>query len=196
MRVLVTGGAGFIGSHFVKRLAAQGDEVVVLDKLTYAGNHGVDSVRTDAGADRRAAGHGRARRDIGVGPVVDVEERALSAFEKHSLTALHGGCDEQRRVREQRNDPPSEGLERRHHGVHRRPCPAEGGDERRPLLERGLHLLRNAPEIDEVTGANAGAADLVLVRRTNPFFVVPMPWVRSRSRPPGCGTGARGAHDR
>jgi dTDP-glucose 4,6-dehydratase len=38
MRVLVTGGAGFIGSHFVKRLAARGDAVVVLDKLTYAGN--------------------------------------------------------------------------------------------------------------------------------------------------------------
>src|SRR5262245_46792180 len=38
MRVLVTGGAGFIGSHFVARLAARGDEVVGLDKLTYAGN--------------------------------------------------------------------------------------------------------------------------------------------------------------
>ncbi len=38
MRVLVTGGAGFIGSHFVKRLVAGGDEVAVLDKLTYAGN--------------------------------------------------------------------------------------------------------------------------------------------------------------
>jgi dTDP-glucose 4,6-dehydratase len=38
MRVLVTGGAGFIGSHFVHRLAAAGDEVVVLDRLTYAGN--------------------------------------------------------------------------------------------------------------------------------------------------------------
>jgi dTDP-glucose 4,6-dehydratase len=38
MKVVVTGGAGFIGSHFAKRLAAQGDEVAVLDKLTYSGN--------------------------------------------------------------------------------------------------------------------------------------------------------------
>jgi dTDP-glucose 4,6-dehydratase len=37
VRVLVTGGCGFIGSHFVKRLVSVGDEVVVLDKLTYSG---------------------------------------------------------------------------------------------------------------------------------------------------------------
>jgi dTDP-glucose 4,6-dehydratase len=38
VRILVAGGAGFIGSHFVKRLQRAGDEVVVLDKLTYSGN--------------------------------------------------------------------------------------------------------------------------------------------------------------
>jgi dTDP-glucose 4,6-dehydratase len=37
-RVLVTGGAGFIGSQLVRSLVAAGWDVVVLDKLTYAGN--------------------------------------------------------------------------------------------------------------------------------------------------------------
>ena len=36
--ILVTGGAGFIGSSFVALCAAKGCRVVVLDKLTYAGH--------------------------------------------------------------------------------------------------------------------------------------------------------------
>jgi dTDP-glucose 4,6-dehydratase len=48
MRVLVTGGAGFIGSQFVRRLAGAGDDVVVLDKLTYAGNRAnLDGIEHD-----------------------------------------------------------------------------------------------------------------------------------------------------
>ena len=37
MKLLVCGGAGFIGSNFARIRAAAGAEVVVLDKLTYAG---------------------------------------------------------------------------------------------------------------------------------------------------------------
>jgi dTDP-glucose 4,6-dehydratase len=72
MRVLVTGGAGFIGSHFVKRLVAGGDDVVVLDKLTYAGNPanldgtGVDLIVGDI-ADLEAV----ARTGVGCDAVVN-----------------------------------------------------------------------------------------------------------------------------
>jgi dTDP-L-rhamnose 4-epimerase len=40
MRTLVTGGAGFIGSHLVRRLAGGADEVVVLDNLEDQVHHG------------------------------------------------------------------------------------------------------------------------------------------------------------
>ena len=33
MRILITGGAGFIGSHMVDRLIAEGHQVVVMDNL-------------------------------------------------------------------------------------------------------------------------------------------------------------------
>jgi dTDP-glucose 4,6-dehydratase len=48
-RVLVTGGAGFIGSAVVRRLVGECYRVVNLDKLTYAGN--LDSLRSVEGAD-------------------------------------------------------------------------------------------------------------------------------------------------
>jgi dTDP-glucose 4,6-dehydratase len=37
MRIVVTGGLGFIGSHFVERVVLDGHSVLVLDKETYAG---------------------------------------------------------------------------------------------------------------------------------------------------------------
>lgn len=38
MRILVTGGAGFIGSNLVRILVSMGHQVLNVDKLTYAGN--------------------------------------------------------------------------------------------------------------------------------------------------------------
>jgi dTDP-glucose 4,6-dehydratase len=46
-RILVTGGAGFIGSALVRRLVGRGYHVVNLDKLTYSGN--LDSLQEIAG---------------------------------------------------------------------------------------------------------------------------------------------------
>jgi len=48
VKLLVTGGAGFIGANFARRRVAAGDEVVVLDKLTYAGHlENLDGVLDD-----------------------------------------------------------------------------------------------------------------------------------------------------
>jgi dTDP-glucose 4,6-dehydratase len=70
MRVLVTGGAGFIGSHFVHRLVAAGDEVVVLDKLTYAGNR----------ANLEGAKHEFHRGDIADPKVVAIAAKGCEAI--------------------------------------------------------------------------------------------------------------------
>lgn len=46
MRVLITGGAGFIGTHLTRALLARGDEVAILDNLS-TGNY--DNIRQFAG---------------------------------------------------------------------------------------------------------------------------------------------------
>ena len=69
--ILVTGGAGYIGSHTVRLLASQGRQVVVLDNLVY--------------------GHEQAIVDPGVELVVgDVGDQALvrALFERHGFGAV------------------------------------------------------------------------------------------------------------
>lgn len=50
-RILVTGGAGYIGSHTVLELLAAGHEVVVLDSLVNASERALERVRALAGRD-------------------------------------------------------------------------------------------------------------------------------------------------
>jgi dTDP-glucose 4,6-dehydratase len=54
--LLVTGGAGFIGSNFVLARIAAGDRVINLDKLTYAGNPA--NLRSVDNSDRYIFAHG------------------------------------------------------------------------------------------------------------------------------------------
>jgi dTDP-glucose 4,6-dehydratase len=63
-RVVVTGAAGFIGSAVVRRLLAAGVRVVIVDKLTYAGNR---ETLADVAAD---AGFAFEQCDIGDGPAL------------------------------------------------------------------------------------------------------------------------------
>ena len=37
-KILVTGGSGFIGSEFVRQTTTKGGKIIVVDKLTYAGD--------------------------------------------------------------------------------------------------------------------------------------------------------------
>jgi len=46
MNVLITGGAGFIGSHLAERLLDRGDEVRVIDNLSTGSEHNVQHLKT------------------------------------------------------------------------------------------------------------------------------------------------------
>jgi UDP-glucose 4-epimerase len=123
MRVIVTGGAGFIGSHVVDALLARGDEVHVLDNLTTGARENVDSaaifqegdIRTDAGGifdvvRPDVCFHLAAQADVGTSvarPDYDAEVnvlgtvRVLEAARKHGTQivfsstggAIYGECD-------------------------------------------------------------------------------------------------------
>ena len=72
MKLLVTGGAGFIGSAFVRLAIAEGIAVVNLDKLTYAGN--LENLLSVSGSPLYAFEHA----DISDGPAV------TAILQKHS----------------------------------------------------------------------------------------------------------------
>src|SRR3954452_7045330 len=47
VRFLVTGGAGFIGSHVADALVAQGNEVLILDDLSTGSRQNIEHLLTD-----------------------------------------------------------------------------------------------------------------------------------------------------
>jgi dTDP-glucose 4,6-dehydratase len=96
MRVLVTGGAGFIGSHFVKRLALAGDDVIVLDKLTYSGNRtNLEGVPHEFHEGDIAVPEDVARAAEGCGAIVNFAaethvDRSVLSTEEFGHTNFHG----------------------------------------------------------------------------------------------------------
>ncbi len=93
--ILVTGGAGFIGSNFViDWLAGGGEPVVNLDKLTYAGNvRNLDSLANDPR-------HVFVRGDIADQPLIErlLSEHSVRAIvhfaaESHVDRSIHGPAD-------------------------------------------------------------------------------------------------------
>jgi len=63
--ILVTGGCGFIGSEFVRRGVAAGQDIVVVDKLTYAGDtRRLKSVRGRVRLYRADVGDARKMKEI------------------------------------------------------------------------------------------------------------------------------------
>jgi UDP-glucose 4-epimerase len=57
MRAVVTGGAGFIGSHVVDALLARGDEVTIVDNFATGRRDNVNAAATLAERDIRESLH-------------------------------------------------------------------------------------------------------------------------------------------
>ena len=72
MTVLVTGGAGYIGSHVVRLLAERGDEVVIVDDMS----NGIAS---------RVSGHAIEEIDLAAS---DAEEALVSVMQRHGVEAV------------------------------------------------------------------------------------------------------------
>ena len=72
MRALVTGGAGFIGSHLIDRLVARGDDVVVIDNLS-SGDLGFIQPHIDNGRVRLVEGDICNPADVGRAMAMEID---------------------------------------------------------------------------------------------------------------------------
>src|SRR5690606_30999374 len=130
--------------------------------------HVVDVLGADAGAGQRAADGGVGAGDVRIGAVVDVQQRALGAFEHHALALLAQLVADAGDVGLHRLDVLAElqrflvgGLE-----VHRLHAQVLGQHEV-VVVQRGLELLGQLLGIVQVGDADAAARHLVLVGRAD-----------------------------
>jgi UDP-glucose 4-epimerase len=94
MRALITGGAGFIGSHLAERLIARGDEVAVLDDLSTGS---IENLRGLLDEPRFSFTQGSATDDRAVAPLVDSADTVfhlaaavgVKLVVKHPLHTIH-----------------------------------------------------------------------------------------------------------
>ena len=102
MRALVTGGAGFIGSHLVDALLARGDEVVVVDDLSTGRLQHVDAaaalvehdVREPFAAEADVVFHLAAQADVGTSmerPSFDAEVNVVGTVNTLEAARASGG---------------------------------------------------------------------------------------------------------
>ena len=68
MRVLITGGAGFIGSHLAERLLEQGHHVAILDDLSTGR---LENIEQFVGHDRFSVTIGSVLDEAVLGPLVE-----------------------------------------------------------------------------------------------------------------------------